>query len=229
MAFRTVGQPEAVINMARRTKEEAQQTREAIIEAAETVFHRKGVTATSLNDIANEAGFTRGAVYWHFRNKHDIFLAIVDDLMASMDVFHQQIVNPDEADPLGRFYDLLMHLVQQVADNPRRRRCYEIIFLMCERTKENEVLTEKHRDKYAEGADRIRAALSQAIIKQQLPDKLDIDQAVSQLHVQLTGMIYISLIIPDRFDIRTEGKRIIDAYFCGLKSCFGTLGQEAGK
>ncbi len=209
--------------MARRTKEEAQQTREAIIEAAEIVFHRKGVSATSLNDIANEAGFTRGAVYWHFRNKHDIFLAIVDDLMASMDVFHQQIVDPDEADPLGRFYDLLMFLVEQVAENPRRRRCYEIVFLKCERTQDNEILTEKHREKYFEGAERIRAALTQSITRKQLPDMLDIDQAVSQLHVQLTGMIYISLIIPDRFDIRLEGKRIIDAYFCGLKSCFGKI------
>ena len=55
--------------MPRRTKEEAQQTREALIEAAEVVFHRKGVSASSLNDIAKEAGVTRGAVYWHFKKQ----------------------------------------------------------------------------------------------------------------------------------------------------------------
>ncbi|MEE3190810.1 MAG: TetR family transcriptional regulator, partial [Pseudomonadota bacterium] len=70
--------------MPRRTKEEALQTRETLIEAAEVVFHRKGVSASSLNDIAKEAGVTRGAVYWHFKNKHDIFQAIVDRLLAPL-------------------------------------------------------------------------------------------------------------------------------------------------
>ncbi|HBS42572.1 MAG TPA: TetR family transcriptional regulator [Oceanospirillales bacterium] len=209
--------------MARRTKEEAQQTRETIIEAAETVFHRKGVSATSLNDIAREAGFTRGAVYWHFRNKHDIFVAMVDDLMSSFDVFHQQIVNPDEPDPLGRFYQLLLHLNHEIVHNPRWRRRYEIIFLKCERTEDNEVLTQKHREKYQEGTLRIRAALQQAIRKHQLPAELDVDQAVLQLHIQLTGMIYISLVIPDMFDLEKESQRILDTYFCGLKTCFGTV------
>lgn len=212
--------------MARRTKEEAQQTREAIIEAAEIVFHRKGVSATSLNDIARQAGFTRGAVYWHFRNKHEIFVAIVDELMASIDVFHQQIVNPEEPDPLGKFEALLQHIIQEVVRNPRRRRCYEIIFLKCERTAENQVLTEKHREKYEEGSERIRAALHRAIAKGQLSDRLCIDQAVIQLHTQLTGVIYLWLIAPDMFDFQTESRRIIESYMCGLKSGFGAFDPD---
>lgn len=212
--------------MARRTKEEAQKTREAIIEAAEIVFHRKGVSATSLNDIAKQAGFTRGAVYWHFRNKHDVFLAIVDALMESIDVFHQQIVHPEETDPLGKFEALLRHLMQEVQTNPRRRRCYDIIFLKCERTAENQVLTEKHREKYNEGSDRIRAALLRAIAMGQLSEKLCIDQAVIQLHTQLTGIIYLSLIAPDMFDFQTQSKRIIDSYMCSLKSGFGAFSPD---
>src|SRR5690606_10590111 len=62
--------------MARRTKAEAMETREQILDAAELVFHRKGVSCTSLNDIAAEAGVTRGAIYWHFKNKHDVFIAM---------------------------------------------------------------------------------------------------------------------------------------------------------
>jgi TetR/AcrR family acrAB operon transcriptional repressor len=54
--------------MARKTKEEAQETRNAILDAAELVFQEHGVSHTSLAEIAAAAGVTRGAVYWHFAN-----------------------------------------------------------------------------------------------------------------------------------------------------------------
>ncbi|OBX33695.1 HTH-type transcriptional repressor BepR [Halomonas elongata] len=64
--------------MARRTKAEAEATREALLDAAEEVFFEKGVACTSLEQIARHAGMTRGAVYWHFRNKADLFRAMLD-------------------------------------------------------------------------------------------------------------------------------------------------------
>ncbi|WP_272942305.1 TetR family transcriptional regulator [Kingella kingae] len=53
----------------RKTKEEAQKTRQHLLNAALEVFWRKGVTQASLHEIAVEAGVTRGALYWHFKNK----------------------------------------------------------------------------------------------------------------------------------------------------------------
>ena len=58
--------------MVRRTKEEAQETRNSILDAAERVFFEKGVSRTSLADIAQAAGVTRGAIYWHFAHKSDL-------------------------------------------------------------------------------------------------------------------------------------------------------------
>ncbi|MBY0410356.1 MAG: TetR family transcriptional regulator, partial [Burkholderiaceae bacterium] len=57
--------------MARRTKEDANATRTRLIDAAESVFLQKGVSRASLNDIARAAGTTRGAIYWHFKDKVD--------------------------------------------------------------------------------------------------------------------------------------------------------------
>ncbi len=53
----------------RRTKEDAQLTREALLDAAEVLFAQRGVSRTSLQEIAKAAGMTRGAVYWHFKDK----------------------------------------------------------------------------------------------------------------------------------------------------------------
>ena len=64
--------------MARKTKEEALATRASILDAAELLFHRQGVSRTSLHDIAAAAGVTRGAVYWHFKDKADVFTQMMD-------------------------------------------------------------------------------------------------------------------------------------------------------
>lgn len=60
----------------RRTKADAEQTRQDLIKAGERVFGRQGFSATRLSDIAKEAGVTRGAIYHHFGNKMDLFIAL---------------------------------------------------------------------------------------------------------------------------------------------------------
>jgi TetR/AcrR family transcriptional regulator len=56
----------------------AQDTRQAVIEAALRVFARSGVLAATLEDIAAEAGVSRGALCWHFHSKDDLLTAIVE-------------------------------------------------------------------------------------------------------------------------------------------------------
>lgn len=65
--------------MASPTRAERQaQTRQLVLEAAERLFLAQGFAATSLEDIAREAGFSKGAVYSNFAGKHDLFFAIVE-------------------------------------------------------------------------------------------------------------------------------------------------------
>jgi TetR/AcrR family transcriptional regulator len=55
----------------------AQDIRQAIIDAAIRQFARSGIAATTLDDIAAEAGVTRGALNWHFHSKDDLLAAII--------------------------------------------------------------------------------------------------------------------------------------------------------
>ncbi|WP_141397381.1 TetR family transcriptional regulator, partial [Polaromonas sp. AER18D-145] len=64
--------------MVRRTKEDALATRHKLLDAAEHLFQAQGVSRTSLQDIARRAGATRGAVYWHFKDKADLFNAMME-------------------------------------------------------------------------------------------------------------------------------------------------------
>ena len=53
-------------------------TREHLLEAAAIVFARDGFHAATLDEVASTAGFTKGAVYSNFKNKEDLFLALLD-------------------------------------------------------------------------------------------------------------------------------------------------------
>ena len=56
-----------------------QQTREYLLQAAADVFAERGFHAATLDEVAAAAGFTKGAVYSNFKNKEDLFLALLED------------------------------------------------------------------------------------------------------------------------------------------------------
>ncbi len=90
--------------MVRKTKEEAQETRNAILDAAEVVFQEHGVSRTSLAEIAKAAGVTRGAIYWHFENKADLFDAMIQRVFGLLELKLAELeaennANPDRTDP----------------------------------------------------------------------------------------------------------------------------------
>ena len=78
--------------MARRTKEEAAATRDSILDAAEKLFVEQGVSRTTLQHIASAAGVTRGAIYWHFGSKADLYTTLVRKFAARGSAVAQQAI-----------------------------------------------------------------------------------------------------------------------------------------
>jgi TetR/AcrR family acrAB operon transcriptional repressor len=71
--------------VARRTKEEALATRNRLLDAAELLFQAQGVSQTTLQQIAQQAGATRGAIYWHFKDKADLFNAMMERVILPLE------------------------------------------------------------------------------------------------------------------------------------------------
>jgi len=63
-----------------RQAEHAADTRRALIEAARRLFSRRGYAGTSLDDVCQRARVTKGALYHHFRNKEDLFVAVLEQV-----------------------------------------------------------------------------------------------------------------------------------------------------
>jgi len=74
-------------------KESQLQTREHLLDAALQVFSRRGYYAASVDEIAAEAGYSKGAVYSNFSNKEELFLALIDRRFATESQGYPGIIN----------------------------------------------------------------------------------------------------------------------------------------
>ncbi len=123
--------------MARKTKEEAERTRQQIINAARQIFYECGVSRTSLEKIAEAAGVTRGAVYWHFTNKADLFFALREQ--ASLPLFNRLdglLLAEELADPLEGIEQALHEFFHTLEERPEVRQIFEIMASRCEYVEE---------------------------------------------------------------------------------------------
>lgn len=119
--------------MVRRTKAEAEQTRLQIIDAARRVFHANGVSRSTLEQIAREAGVTRGAVYWHFQNKQDLFFAMRDQAtLPLVDQVDGSLVDETLADPLEGIQRALLRILSVLEGDPGARETFQIMIFRCE-------------------------------------------------------------------------------------------------
>lgn len=179
--------------MARKTKQEAELTREAILDAAEQVFHEKGVSRSGLEEIALRAGCTRGAVYWHFEHKRDVLQALklrIDALIAT----HQQaMLERSLTDPMGAMRDFLIYVGEELLLDARAARILDILFHRCEYVDEMRGLLEFHGDR-ADAFDQTLKLCRHARDIGQIRKELSPELCATMLHTTLEGMIRYRLI-----------------------------------
>lgn len=204
--------------MARKTKEEAQETRSAIIDAAVRMFSAQGVSGTSLSDIAREAGVTRGAIYWHFANKADLLNALWDEMLLPYEPIAQASAQSDEPDPLGKMEQLFTLLFKGLAEDPRRQQLVRILHDKCEVIEDTGTIHLRRVNCHLDGFKRIETVLLNAIAKGDVPKETDARLAAIAVISYVDGLIANYLMIDDLFDISTEMPRLIDGVMHLLRS-----------
>jgi TetR/AcrR family acrAB operon transcriptional repressor len=203
--------------MARRTKEEALETRCRILDTAEQVFSEKGVARTSLAGIADAAGVTRGAIYWHFKNKGDLFTAMLDRVVLPMEEMIRKAADASTADPLASLRAGCVHALRQTVDDAQCRRVFEILTRKCEYVDELQSLAERIQQCRAQGLDMMERALRNAVRKGQLPQHVNTRRAALGLHAYVDGLIYDWLSAPDSFALGRQAGPLVEQYLDGLR------------
>lgn len=202
--------------MARRTKAEAEQTRHAVLDAAEQLFHAKGVSATSLGDIAHAAGVTRGAIYWHFKDKVDVFNAMMERVTLPLEELVGAAVNNSQGHALEGLRSVIAATMERMQQDAQFRRVFDITrnraAYVAEMQPVHERLT-RTRDAFLAHTQK---ALELDAAQQKRTLLLPLHQAALVLHTQIDGLIHHWLMSPQAFDLRQVGMAAFDVAVRGL-------------
>jgi TetR/AcrR family acrAB operon transcriptional repressor len=203
--------------MVRKTKADAQVTRTLILDAAERVFHLRGVSRTSLQEIAQEAGLTRGAIYWHFENKGELFHAMMErvtlPMMARMN--DTDVVVEDR--PLEQIRRNTASALHQIAHNPQVRRVFEIATQKVEYVDELQSVRERHIAGRNDCMDDMHRLMQRARDMGHIRREMDLYSATLGLFALVGGLKFNWLLDTRAFDLEAVGLAALDAYLAGLQ------------
>lgn len=202
--------------MVRRTKEDAAATRNSLIDAAERVFYDKGVSRASLSDIAHEAGATRGAIYWHFKNKVDLFHAMMERATLPLECAMNGYRECAGLDALGRARAALTRIFVGVSVDERTRRVFEVAIYRVEYVEELQELRARHREAAAGFTAQLAHDLREAAVQQEIVLPVSADEAAVGLYALFDGLIRSWLLGREGFDLQLLGARAVDSYLRGL-------------
>jgi TetR/AcrR family acrAB operon transcriptional repressor len=212
--------------MARRTAEEAAQTRESLLDAAQEVFVEKGVSRSTLEDIARRAGCTRGAVYWHFDNKLALLSALLDRTeLALFDDFERMMQGAAD-DPVGALRNMCAHAVDDVMRNPRSRKTMQIVFHRCEFTGDTAALVERHQQRVRWFLDVGERAFIAARERGQIRADLCPRFCALMLHTMMAGLLRDWLFMPDQIDLAPVARAMVDCLLQGFGDTLGPREQD---
>ena len=200
----------------RRTKAEAEQTREAVLKAAITVFLKRGIAHASLEEIARAAGVTRGAIYWHFRDKLEIFFALEeranfpnDEVAAALKA---RLAADPELDPLDELANAFGEGLRTLESDVERRRILTIFWFRCEYV--DEMLPALHRRQRLDAVmqKRIREIVELAAARGRLAPEWSPEMAARALFLLIDRSVEDWLRTPGEFLLEAETMPLLRAF-----------------
>ena len=179
--------------MAKRTKAEALKTRQELIETAIAQFAQHGVSKTTLNDIADAANVTRGAIYWHFENKTQLF----------NEMWLQ------EHDPFQQLREKLIVGLQYIAKIPRQQALLKILYHKCEFN--DEMLAEGViREKMGFNPQTLREVLQACQQQGCVANNLDLDVVMIIIDGAFSGIVQNWLMNMAGYDLYKQAPALVD-------------------
>ena len=172
--------------MARKTKEEAELTRKKVIKSALLLFSEQGVAHTTLTDISKKAEVTKGAFYWHFKNKLEVFDAIIEEYSLPIEKQADDMMKQG-GEPLQALLKTLHFFFNKVENSPELIALFDVTYYKCEYTHELAPKLKIEQEQLLNSKDDIASALANIDTKV-WPDK------TKQL-VESTALAMIDILI----------------------------------
>lgn len=200
--------------MVRKTKEDAEITRQRIIDAARALFVQHGVSNTSLEKIATHANVTRGAVYWHFKNKTELFYAMRQQVFLPLidRIDSTLLAHNAEKNPLNRIENFLIDTVRLLSEDQVTRQTYEVLMTKCEYVDEFAAVLQQILD----NCDSIVGNIEQVYHDAQQQALINPQHSVAALamdtHLFFSGLLHMWVKDTDGKRFRNQAEQLIKAH-----------------
>jgi AcrR family transcriptional regulator len=173
-------------------KQRQEHTRRCLLEAAGRVFARRGLTQASVDEVAADAGFTKGAVYANFGSKEELFLAMLDARFAARLDEMDRVLSTDapleaQAREAGR--DFVTHL----AGDPEWQQLFFEAALHASR---HEAFRAKLQERYAEMRSRMATLLRTRAEAVGFDPGVPFDQLAMMIFAMANGVAFERLVEP---------------------------------
>ena len=202
--------------MARRTKQEALETKNRILDTAEKVFVKRGVSNTSLAQLAQAAGLSRGAIYWHFRNKADLFDAMMKRVVLPMEEMAARASDDKLDDPLEYVRSCAINVLQHLTNDAQCQRVFEICCHKVEYVDEMAQVRQRHIEARNNCLNHMERGLRNAAAKGLLAASVDPRSAAVGLHALVDGLIVNWVLDPAYLPLARDAKVLVDRYIRSL-------------
>jgi TetR/AcrR family acrAB operon transcriptional repressor len=199
----------------RRTKEEAEETKRKIVDAAVGLFEINGYEATRIEDIAEKAGLTRGAVYWHFKSKFELYGYILSMFERQLDRLVEESRH-ETASPVSRLRWLIINMItrQEILVGFRQMKMVAVSNLkVIETSSVLQKKGEKAADKYMNVLGRIFA---DGIAAGEIRKEVDPVHAAWLTAFFVTGAIGLNLHKPGLVELQESVPDIVDLFLKGI-------------
>lgn len=207
--------------MVRRTKEEAEQTRQALLEMALQQYALHGIYNVSLKTIAAEVGVTHGAMYWHFKNRDDLILALCKSVTLPFEQYYLEQLQAIDQNALKALKAFLIEAVCHIAS---RRKEMQVYTLFYNRRKELPAHTELHdvlSDEWQTWVGYIDRFLKQARKQKQISKKTKQQLIAEMLLCQVFGVLVVAEYMPGSVAFRDLASMTISNAIAGLETTKG--------
>ncbi|WP_372071648.1 TetR family transcriptional regulator [Tistrella mobilis] len=185
--------------MARRTKEDAEKTRQQILDAAAAAFDAEGVAACALEHVARLAGVTRGAIYWHFKNKSDLLDAMLERVRLPQEQVMEDLAAGRITDrrPLDLFHETSRDALSMIVNDERRRLVFRIIFTRIDQAHEQSPLHERQQADRVHFMTLIRQIMARAAEAGDLAPGWTPETAMRVAHAMFHGAVSDMLVLDE--------------------------------
>ena len=174
------------------------------------------MTRTTFEEIAASAGVTRGAIYWHFADKTELFFAMREQVAVPMiDQIDLALLRSDGSDPLAGVERFLRGILGALESDPAARRTFQIMGFKCEYVGELERELGLQRLRCSELVSKLTQTYGRARRAGQLRAGLRPSMAALETCSFVIGLTRLWLLDAKGSLLRRVARRLISAHLTG--------------